>query len=377
MTIFLDDAPRVMGSLITLLIFAYGTYALRLYVRMGKTWGADDTAMTIALLPFTVLTISCILASLNGVGVHQSRLAEPGNEKYQTLGLMYFFLFEVFYCAAIIPIKLSIALMLIRIAQNRKAYVYAQWAMMGLFFVADGGACFYIIFQCSPVSNAWNAPSKCEPAVYLADVYYATTAVNIVTDWVTALLPIPLLWGVRLERSEKLSVAAILGLGIFASLAACIRLNYTVRLTSQADYLFGVANIVIWGYGEIAVGMFCGCLATLRPLFRKMFRLGSIGTSGVKPSGPSNSPFPQNSRSAYGQISGKHGARDVEMGNLASSSNAYKVSINGSNEMQTDIRASVSSDPDSIEQILKDSQAQGIGGGKGIVVERQINIVRS
>jgi hypothetical protein len=65
------------------------------------------------------------------------------------------------------------------------------------------------------------------------------------------------------------------------------------------------------------------------------------------------------------------------MGNLASSSNAYKVSINGSNEMQTDIRASVSSDPDSIEQILKDSQAQGIGGGKGIIVERQINIVRS
>ena len=34
--------------------------------------------------------------------------------KYQTLGMMYFFLFEVFYCASIIPIKLSIALMLIR-----------------------------------------------------------------------------------------------------------------------------------------------------------------------------------------------------------------------------------------------------------------------
>lgn len=128
--------------------------------------------------------------------------------------MMYFFFFEVFYCAAIIPIKLSIALMLIRIAQNRKMYVYAQWAMMGLFFVADGGACLYIIFQCWPVSNAWNAPAKCNPSVYLADVYYATTAVNILTDWVTAILPIPLLWAVRLERSEKLSVAAILGLGI-------------------------------------------------------------------------------------------------------------------------------------------------------------------
>lgn len=129
---------------------------------------------------------------------------------------MYFFLFEVFYCASIIPIKLSIALMLIRIAQNRKGYVYAQWAMMGLFFIANGGSLFYIIFQCNPVSKAWDtdADGYCLPAVGLADVYYACTAVNIMTDWVTALLPIPLLWHVRLERSEKLSVAAILGLGI-------------------------------------------------------------------------------------------------------------------------------------------------------------------
>lgn len=65
---------------------------------------------------------------------------------------MYFFLFEVFYCGTIIPIKLSIALMLIRIAQNRKAYVWSQWGMMTLFFLVDGGAMFYIIFQCKPVS---------------------------------------------------------------------------------------------------------------------------------------------------------------------------------------------------------------------------------
>lgn len=105
-----------------------------------------------------MLSISCILAGLNGVGVHLAHMQQPDTEKYQTLGLLYFFLFEVFYCATIIPIKLSIALMLIRIAQNRKLYVYAQWAMMTLFFVADGGALFYIIFQCTPVSYVQALP---------------------------------------------------------------------------------------------------------------------------------------------------------------------------------------------------------------------------
>lgn len=79
-------------------------------------------------------------------------MAEKTDVDYETVGMMYFFLFEVFYCAAIIPVKLSISLMLIRIAQNQKYYIWTAWAMMVLFFLADGGALFYIIFQCKPVS---------------------------------------------------------------------------------------------------------------------------------------------------------------------------------------------------------------------------------
>lgn len=98
------------------------------------------------------MSVACILGSLNGIGIHAARLAEPGHEEYQAKGLMYFFLFEVFYCGTIIPIKLSIALMLIRIAQGQNGYVWSQWGMMALFFLVDGGAMFYIIFQCTPVS---------------------------------------------------------------------------------------------------------------------------------------------------------------------------------------------------------------------------------
>ncbi|KAJ4385656.1 hypothetical protein N0V93_010085 [Gnomoniopsis smithogilvyi] len=376
MTIYEDDAPHVIGAVVTLMLLAFTTFGLRVYVRYGPTWGFEDTVMAGAVLPFTVLSISCILAGLNGVGVHAKHLAEPGNEQYETKGLMYFFLFEVFYCGTIIPIKLSIALMLIRIAQNRKGYVWSQWAMMTLFFVVDGGAMFYIIFQCKPVSYAWNTDQEgyCLPATWLADIYYVTTAVNIATDWVTALLPIPLLWHVRLERSEKISVGGILGLGIFASLAACIRLNYTINLTDESDYLFSVSNIVIWGYGEIAVGMFVGCLATLRPLFRKMFRLGSLGSSKSR-GGTGASPFPSHARRAYGQHSRLRD--DIEMGGMGTTSNAFKGSVSVSHEVTGGTRTSVTSESDSMEQILKEAKKQGVGGSKGIMVSRQVQIAHS
>lgn len=55
---------------------------------------------------------------------------------------------------------------------------------------------------------------SCQPAVYLLNVYYFCSSVNIFTDWATALMPIALLWNVQMNRNTKISVAGILGLGI-------------------------------------------------------------------------------------------------------------------------------------------------------------------
>ncbi|KAF7576992.1 hypothetical protein PtrSN002B_004345 [Pyrenophora tritici-repentis] len=234
--------------------------------------------MTIATVPFTGLSISCIGGAFSGIGVHEFRLSAA--EKVQ--GMQFFFFFECFYCAAIIPIKLSISFMLIRIASRRKLFVYSLYAVSAMFVTMNLIALLYIIFQCAPISYAWDTSTlggKCNPAQTLADIYYATTAVNIATDWFCALLPIPLLWNVQLNRNAKLSVGVILGLGALASLSACIRLVYTVNLTNATEYLHGVSDVVLWGYAENGVGMIVGCVATLRPLLQRVLRLGSSGSS--------------------------------------------------------------------------------------------------
>jgi hypothetical protein len=86
--------------------------------------------------------------------------------------------------------------MLMRIAANSKRYIYSLYAISGMFTAMNTIALLYIIFNCTPVSYAWDTSinGKCNPAETLTDIYYATTAVNIATDWFCALLPIPLLW---------------------------------------------------------------------------------------------------------------------------------------------------------------------------------------
>lgn len=106
--------------------------------------------------------------------------------------------------------------MLVRIASNRVQYTYSLYAVSAMFTAMNLIAMLYIIFHCRPVQYAWDTTikgGKCNPAQTLADIYYATTAVNIATDWFCALLPVPLLWNVQLNRNAKLSVGMILGLG--------------------------------------------------------------------------------------------------------------------------------------------------------------------
>ncbi|USP74527.1 hypothetical protein yc1106_01801 [Curvularia clavata] len=302
MTYFGDKSPHLAASIIALAVIAYITYGLRVYTRLSNgAWGLDDWSMTLATLPFTALTISCIGGAFSGVGVHDDRLAPQ--EKVQ--GMQYFFFFEVFYCSAIIPIKLSISFMLIRIASRRTTYIYSLYAVSAMFIIMNLIALLYIIFQCAPVSYAWDTSTpggKCNAPQKLADIYYATTAINIATDWFCALLPIPLLWNVQLNRNAKLSVGVILGLGAF--LSACIRLIYTVNLTNSTDYLResllllslipiltsaidGVADVILWGYAENGVGVIVGCVATLRPLLQRVLRLGSSGGSAAPYQNPS------------------------------------------------------------------------------------------
>lgn len=54
MTLYVDDAPHVMGAVVTLMMLAFVSYGLRVYVRMGKTWGSEDWAMTIGTVSLSL-----------------------------------------------------------------------------------------------------------------------------------------------------------------------------------------------------------------------------------------------------------------------------------------------------------------------------------
>ncbi|KAL3451122.1 hypothetical protein BJX65DRAFT_304527 [Aspergillus insuetus] len=385
MAIIGDHSPNVAGSVIFLSVLAFFTYALRVYCRVTRrSWSVEDWIMTVALIPFCVLVSGCLGGAFNGIGIHAWRLQQPGNERYAAEGQKFFLIFEVGYCAAIIPIKLSISWMLIRIAEGRTMYIYIQYGVIALFTLMNVIALIFILINCIPIQAAWDTSllekgGHCQPAHVLTDVYYACTAVNIVTDWVTALMPIPLLWNVQLNRNSKVAVMGLMSLGIFASLSACIRLKYTINLTNQTDFLYAVSDVLIWGFAENAIGMTVGNIATLRPIFHSFFErtMRRTGYSGSRSrSGGVSRLASGYELSQHGGKSGDHGAGGpgAYMNTVTEITRGSHVNVGTGTGDESEL-----SDGDSQKGIFamkgKGGEQRGRGHGNAdIMVSRQVDV---
>lgn len=139
-----------------------------------------------------------------------------------------------------------------------------------------------------------------------------------------------------------------------ASLSACVRLKYTVALTNQSNYLYEVANVVIWGFAENAIGMIVGNVATLRPLFRV---LRDRNTSDY-----TKSPgFISSHRNGEGMYS-----RNYELGEHGKSNHHTAIT----SVLDRERHGSVS-DGDSQKEILDNGQRPGQAD---IVVNRQVTV---
>lgn len=113
-------------------------------------------------------------------------------------------------------IKLSIAIFLLRLAVRRR-YRYTLWASMVVVVVWSIVSFFWDIFQCTPVQAQWDFTiphARCVSPAQIVSAAYAISVMTIVTDWLFALLPIPMIWKVKMTKQAKASVTMILGLGI-------------------------------------------------------------------------------------------------------------------------------------------------------------------
>ncbi|APA12867.1 hypothetical protein sscle_10g076370 [Sclerotinia sclerotiorum 1980 UF-70] len=270
------------------LVLTWLGVGLRCYTRLfvSRTFGADDYCVIIALVGYTITALFVYLSVHSGAGLHSNELDFNGLVN----GVKYTIILELVYILCTAIIKTSVGLLLFRITSFRPFYKYLIWASLAIIWTWTIVTFIIGCLQCRPLRAAWDplTKGKCLEAHVITNFAYAISAQTIFFDWLFALLPIPMLWGLKMSSQLKVSIVIILGLGIIASSATIVRFKYLVALVNVRDSLYYITPVIVCSAIEIGLAIIAASISTLRPLLCRWHILGFSNdrSSDPAPGGP-------------------------------------------------------------------------------------------
>ncbi|KHO01889.1 uncharacterized protein MAM_00890 [Metarhizium album ARSEF 1941] len=263
----------IVACTVILLVVNSLAVAARLYsrLRITRSFGVDDVMLCLTYVGYI------ILCGLSFTALHYGYAAED-NKPYSTLQPHYSpAKAKQFYFANQLTIyidsglvKLAVALVLMRIV-NTKRMRWLLIGSMGVVVVWTTVMTIYSSYLCAKAGTSNYAGSKtCN------FVGYFRTSTNIIIDYFYALLPVYILWNVKMRPILKLSVVFLLGLGIFASASTIVKLIIIIRLNhakgDEVEHLH--YQLLLWADAELGLAIFAASLAAVRPLLSKLRVLG-------------------------------------------------------------------------------------------------------
>ncbi|KAF4452022.1 hypothetical protein F53441_5096 [Fusarium austroafricanum] len=315
-----DNGSVLVATAIALLALSWFSVGLRTYTRafLMKSVQLDDWLMLVAQIIFTISCAFIIEGVQQGIGKHND-VVKPDEVKVQAL--MWQALATATYILDMMFIKLSIGVFLLRLCVQR-IYNWIIWISLAIISIWSIVLFFWNLFQCNPVEMQWDFRIKdgtCVSPDQIVSAAYAISVMTVLSDWLYALLPIPMLWSVKMTKQAKATVIAILGLGIFASVATLVRLRFLADLTDTKDILFAGTDAMVWTLIEPGVAIVASSLATIRPLLRAMRIKGFESTENTYGTGHSAAARSNaNNRSKSGVlVMPGFGPEDVSLNNMA------------------------------------------------------------
>ncbi|KAI2623127.1 hypothetical protein GGR54DRAFT_37667 [Hypoxylon sp. NC1633] len=327
-----SNGSALVAAAAAMLALTWLSVALRSFVRARLTNGFqwDDWIMLVAQANFTVSCVLIIVGVSDGLGRHDKSL----DQFHEIQALMYQALATATYVLNMWLIKLSIGIFLLRLA-TLKRYKYTLYVSLVIVTIWSLVLFFWNIFQCNPVAAQWDytilqkdPTSHCVSADEVVNAAYALSVMNIFSDWLYALLPIPMLWKVKMTTQTKMTVVAVLGMGVFASVATLVRLKFLADLTDMADILHAGTDAMVWTLIEPGVAIVASSLVTIRPLLR-LWKIRGFGSTGQsRPTGQYNShPV---SRTAKSNKMPAFGSNDVTLVDMEAGHTRTTISSSGS-----------------------------------------------
>ncbi|KAF1948503.1 hypothetical protein CC80DRAFT_486023 [Byssothecium circinans] len=234
-------------------------------------------------------SISLIGIAIGGTGRHQVAILRE-DPTGNTL-MNYFKLLkaqEFVQQAAVAAPKLAILVLYTRVFTTRP-YRTAVYVVAGAIIATWLGAGITSLTICRPFGFNWDKKIRGGKCGDVLGFYRAICVPNLVTDFVVAIMPMPILWDLKVKMTVKIGLALTFLIGSFGIVISTIRTVMFFRDERLSiDRTFSNVHLFIWTVVEPGSYFLCVCMPSLKPLQRKIFGNSSItatiankvGTSG-------------------------------------------------------------------------------------------------
>ncbi|EIT74154.1 hypothetical protein AO1008_02537 [Aspergillus oryzae 100-8] len=151
--------------------------------------------------------------------------------------LFWWWLGQSAYVWVVTIARLSIAMLLLRIAIRRRDSV-VTYVVMSLTVAVGLPFWLVLMLQCQPVREFWQRTGDgyCIDTEYIVDVAYLYSATACLCDFTLGLYPIYLIRDLQITGRSKWALAGILGLGCVASAAVVVRIPFLPNYM-ETDFL--------------------------------------------------------------------------------------------------------------------------------------------
>lgn len=157
--------------------------------------------------------------------------------------------------------KVSIALMLFRLRQDRLPWRIFLWGMMVWAMVISTTQSGTLFAVCKPVKAMWDytlfaadPPPVCQSYEEIGRGILACAAMTVITDFILSLLPLSFIFQLQRSLRERIVVSFVMGLGLFASAASICKIVAVTTDTPTGDGFVDGVNVTFWGILEIQLG---------------------------------------------------------------------------------------------------------------------------
>ncbi|KAK7952919.1 hypothetical protein PG988_013613 [Apiospora saccharicola] len=319
-----STGPIIAVCVICILV-ATTAVSLRVYTRqfLINRVGPDDFMAVAALAGIIALGTITIIHTNFGLGSHIYDVIAMNPFLIMDF-FKFFYLGVVVYNVSLIFVKLSLFLQYYRLVDQvpryRTLFLVAGFLVMGWTIVMV----FTMTFICVPVYAYWD---KSVPHVCLSDpVMQLTNSFgNIATDVMLLLLPMPVLWNLKLPPRQKWSVIGIFSLGFITCIVSLLRVIFVFDHGPSSDITYDGVTISGWTIAEVTTGLLASSLITLRPLMNKFapqaWRTGKT-TKGTTTTANTNTG--NNNNATNGDAENNNNNEDNKVGAFLSSSNMDK-----------------------------------------------------